>query len=239
MESQIAVAVLQFLTGPFVAPVLLALGVLGLLFELKAGAGGLGAIISLLGFGAFFGASVMLGLAGWQEIILLALGALALAIEAFLLPGFGAAGLLGLCLVTGATVLALLGGTATGGDVAGAFGVLGASLVLVAAVFYAWLRHLPYSDRFAGLLLRDGVHRGEGYIAAPQRDDLIGLQGVAVTDLRPSGVARVGDERIDVVTEGDYVASGAAVTVVRAEGYRHVVRPAHPVGHLPAQGATS
>jgi membrane-bound serine protease (ClpP class) len=53
---------------------------------------------------------------------------------------------------------------------------------------------------------------------------LVGHFGVAVTDLRPSGVASIEGEKIDVVTDGDYIASGARVEIVRAEGYRHVVR---------------
>jgi membrane-bound serine protease (ClpP class) len=91
-------------------------------------------------------------------------------------------------------------------------------------VAYAWLRHLPNSGRFAGLFLRGGAHQVDGYIAAAPRADLVGQDGVAMTDLRPSGTAQIGPERVDVVTEGEYVAQGRAVRVVRSEGYRHVVR---------------
>jgi membrane-bound serine protease (ClpP class) len=66
--------------------------------------------------------------------------------------------------------------------------------------------------------------QSEGYIAALPRADLVGLEGVAVTDLRPAGTAQVAGERVDVVTEGEYVPQGGAVRVVRSEGYRHVVR---------------
>jgi membrane-bound ClpP family serine protease len=37
-------------------------------------------------------------------------------------------------------------------------------------------------------------------------------------------VASIDGEKLDVVTDGDYIASGARVEIVRAEGYRHVVR---------------
>ena len=89
-----------------------------------------------------------------------------------------------------------------------ALAVLGASLVITVAVVYAWLRHLPNSGRFGGLFLRGGAHQVDGYIAAAPRADLVGQDGVAVTDLRPSGTAQIGDERVDVVTEGEYVAQG-------------------------------
>ena len=216
--------VVRFLTNPLVAPLLLSLGVLGLVFEIKTGAFGLGGLVSLVSLGLFFGSSLLVGLAGWEEIILLGLGLVAIAVEVFILPGFGAAGVLGLLALGAAAVLAMIGTAPTAADITQALIVLGASLANTLAVAYAWLRHLPNSGRFAGLFLRGGAHQADGYIAGPPRSDLVGLDGVAVTDLRPSGTAQIGPERIDVVTEGEYVPQGRAVRVVRSEGYRHVVR---------------
>ena len=227
----------QLFASPIIAPLLLALGILGLVFELKAGAFGLGGLISLLSFALFFGSHFLLGMAGWQEVLLLGLGLLALLVELFVLPGVGVVGVLGVCLIGAAIVFALLGTGPSGGDLAGALGVLGASLAIVVAVFYAWMRHLPNSHRFAGLLHTHQTDRAEGYIAAPQREDLLGLEGVAMTDLRPSGTALIAGERVDVVTEGGFIPAGETVTVVRADGYRHVVRPAHHRLHLPADKA--
>jgi len=227
LEPTWAESLVRFLTNPVVSPLLLSLGMLGLILEIKSGAFGLGGLISVASLGLFFGSSFLLGLAGWEEVILLGLGLVALGVEAFVLPGFGVAGILGICFLGGATVLALVGGAPTSGDMMSAFAVLGASLVVTAAVFFAWLRHLPNSHRFAGLLLKGGVTRGEGYISAPQRDDLVGQLGKALTDLRPSGTAEVAGERMDVVTEGEFVAAGAMITVIRAEGYRHIVRLAN------------
>lgn len=55
------------------------------------------------------------------------------------------------------------------------------------------------------------------------RGALLGRQGVALTDLRPAGVARIDGHRIDVVTEGEWLAAGDPVTVITDEGYRRVV----------------
>lgn len=221
--------VVHILSSPLVAPLLLSAGVLGLIFEIKAGAFGLGGLVSLVSFGLFFAASFLSGHAGWQEVILLGLAMLSLAVEAFLLPGFGVAGGLGVALLVGAVGFALVGATPGGGDVVGALAVLGASVVITGAVFYAWLRHLPSSHRFAGLLHRESSDRAGGYIAAPLRDDLVGRSGEAITDLRPAGTASINGERLDVVTEGEYLPAGSRVTVIRAEAYRHVVR------HTPSQ----
>ena len=216
--------VVRFLTNPLVSPLLLSLGVLGLVLEIKSGAFGVGGLVSLGSLGLFFGSSFLLGLAGWEEVLLLGLGMIALAVEVLVLPGFGVAGFLGLAAIAAATVLALIGATPSSGEVTQAFAILGASLLITAAVVYAWLRHIPNSNRFGGLFLRGRMQQTEGYISAAPRADLVGKDGVAVTDLRPAGTASIAGERVDVVTEGEYVNQGSRVRVLRSEGYRHIVR---------------
>jgi membrane-bound serine protease (ClpP class) len=223
-ETNWAEGVVRFLTNPLVAPLLLSLGILGLVFEVKTGAFGIGGLLGLISLGLFFGSSFILGLAGWEEVLLLGLGLVALALEVFVIPGFGVAGVVGIMAIVTAMVLAMVGGYPTAGDVAQALAVLGASLFITAAVIYAWLRHLPNSGRFSGLLLKGAGHRSAGFTTAPSRPELVGQNGIALTDLRPSGTARVGQERLDVVTEGEYVRQGSRVQVVRSDGYRHVVR---------------
>jgi membrane-bound serine protease (ClpP class) len=218
--------VVRFLTNPIVSPLLLSLGVLALLAEIKAGTHGVGLLVGFVSMGLFFGSSLVLGLAGMEEVILLALGVIAVAVEVFLLPGFGIAGVLGALLIGASVVLAMLGNFPTGTDVVQAMAVLGASIFITLAIAYAWLRHLPNSRRFSGLIHQGQAHAAEGFISALPRAELIGRAGVATTDLRPSGVATVDGEKVDVVTDGEYISVGARVVVVRAEGYRHVVRSA-------------
>ena len=223
-EPNWAEQIVRFLTNPIVSPLLLSLGLLGLVLEIKSGAFGLGGLVSVASLGLFFGSSFLLGLAGWEEVLLLGLGLIALLVEVFVLPGFGVAGLLGIAGIAAAMVLALMGSSPTTGDVMQAFAILAASLLITAAVVYAWLRHIPNSNRFGGLFLRSGMPQSDGYVSAALRADLVGQDGVAITDLRPAGTATIAGERVDVVTEGEYVSQGSAVRVLRSEGYRHVVR---------------
>jgi membrane-bound serine protease (ClpP class) len=215
----------RFLTSPLVQPLLLSLGMLGLVFEIKSGGFGLGGVVSLGALGLFFGSNFLLGLAGMEEVILLIAALIALGIEVFVLPGFGIAGVLGLVLLGAAFVLAMVGNIPTMGDFTQAIAVVGASVVITIAVAYAWLRHLPTSNRFKGLLLKEELEKASGYISAPDRSDLVGAEGVTVTDLRPAGTVAIGEERIDAVSEGGFLEKGCTVRVLRAEGYRHVVRP--------------
>lgn len=72
--------------------------------------------------------------------------------------------------------------------------------------------------------LHKRLSRDEG--VASQSPDLaawIGKEGVAVTNLRPSGTVMIGDTRLDAVTDGDYVSSGTPVKVTLVSGNRMVV----------------
>lgn len=53
---------------------------------------------------------------------------------------------------------------------------------------------------------------------------LLGLSGVARSDLRPSGIAVIDGKRLDVVAESGLIAQGSAITVIKVDGFRVVVR---------------
>ena len=224
IDPQSSSVLLQILTSPIVATILIAAGIIGIVAEIKAGLHGLGVVGGLLALGLFFGASILVGLAGWGTMLLLGLGALAIGVEVFLLPGHGVTGLVGAALVVAAMVSALVGTAPGAGDIVQALAIIATSVVIVGAVAYGWIRHLPNSGRFAGLFHLSSSSAAAGYIAAPARHELVGAEGIAVTDLRPSGTIDVNGEKVDVVTEGEYIRAGAKVTVLRTESYRLVVR---------------
>ncbi|MNP65961.1 hypothetical protein D3C76_1616010 [compost metagenome] len=68
-----------------------------------------------------------------------------------------------------------------------------------------------------------------GYSSATERKELIGLQGISLTPLRPSGTAMFNGERVDVVSDGDFIPVDTPIIVVKAEGTRIVVQQALPV----------
>lgn len=214
----------QLIANPFVGALLISAAVIAIVAEIKAGASGLGVLVSFVALGLFFGASLAVGLAGWLEVLLLLLGAMLIAAEVFILPGFGVPGVVGVGLFGASVLLAMLGTAPTAGDVTKAVAALGVAAVATASVMYAWIRHLPHSGRFRGLLHSGDVGSAQGYISGSLRNELIGATGTALTDLRPSGVAVIDGERLDVVSDGGYIARGTEIVVVRSEGYRHIVR---------------
>jgi membrane-bound serine protease (ClpP class) len=227
-----AEGLVRFLSNPMVAPILLSIGTLGLIIEIKTPSFGLAGLTGILALGAFFGSHLIVGLAGMEEVILLGVGLIALVLEVFVVPGFGIAGVVAILCIGTATFMALIGALPTWGDITRASAIMIVAAGIVAGVIYAFVRNLPTSGRWRGILLRDSTSKEEGYISEPAREDLIGLVGIAVTDLRPSGTVMVEGERLDVVSDVGFVAKGSHVRVIRSEGYRHVVEPADQV--LPA-----
>ena len=225
-ELNWAEGVVRFLTHPLVAPFLLSLGFLGILIEIKTPTFGLAGGAGAVALALFFGGHYLVGLAGMEEIILLMVGLVLLGVEAFVVPGFGVFGVLGIAGVLGGIYLSLVGSLSTLADYSQAAMVLSASILIVLVSAWALIRTLPSNSRLKrmGILLGEDTSRDRGYISAPVRHELVGRQGVAVTDLRPAGVGKFGSERIDIVAEEGWLTVGTEIEIVRAEGYRHLVR---------------
>jgi membrane-bound serine protease (ClpP class) len=158
-----------------------------------------------------------MGIAGWTPTLLLVAGLVMLAVEVFVVPGFGWSGVLGLLAVIGGVILALSPEPA---DAAFTFTLIVSSLTLIGIALW----HVATRMRAGHPLLGGMLRRDEGYIANLPRPELEGMDGIALTDLRPAGTAQFGDERLDVVSEAGWIAAGSPVRVQRSEGYRHVVR---------------
>jgi membrane-bound serine protease (ClpP class) len=216
--------VVRFLTNPLVAPFLLSIGFLGLLIEIKTPAFGLAGLAGIGALTLFFGSHLIVGLAGWEVMMLLAAGILLLLAEMFIFPGFGVAGVLGTLAIMASIFLSLIGSLPTTTDLMVASAVVGMSILMVMFTGYQLIRRLPEDRRVQRILLRTSTSREAGYQASPQRDDLVGAEGTALTDLRPAGTAVFGEEKVDVVSDGPWVPAGTQVRVIQSDGYRLVIR---------------
>lgn len=225
-EANWAERVVRFFSNPVVAPFLLSLGFLGILTEVKSPTFGVAGLAGVLALSLFFGSHLIIGLAGLEDLIIFAVGLGLIGVEVLLIPGFGIFGLLGGIGVMAGLYLSMLGGLPTSPDFTRAGLVLSTTVVLIVVSAWVVIRTLPGASRLArsGILLTDSTDRESGYESAVSRDDLVGVVGKAISDLRPAGTALFGDERIDVVSESEWITEGMPVKVVSAEGYRHVVR---------------
>ncbi len=246
----------RFVTNPVVASLLISAAILLIIGDFFVG--GLGAMggIGLLLLATFFWGHMLAGLAGWEDIALVALGLVLIAVEVFVIPGFGVPGIVGLAALAGGFWLAMVGREIRTPEATERAGwSVAAALLAVVVGTVALLAFLPHLRRAGGLVLQ--AQGGNGAPAAapspsgwlrwfgggsnlglpaeqtPQRGRpaqgrlLAGTSGVALSDLRPSGTADIQGRQVDVVTNGEYIPAGEAITVVTDEGYRRVVRRVH------------
>ncbi len=218
--------IVRFFTNPVIVPFLLSLGFLGLIVEIKTAGFGLAGIAGLLSLALFFGAHLLIGLAGAEDLILVAAGLALIAVEVLVIPGFGIFGIAGLVALLGGLVMAQVGSLPSQEDFARAAGVLSATALLVVLTSWVFLRSIIRNRRLSrsGIVLPESTDREDGYTSADLRPELVGAVGVAITALRPSGVGLFADERLDIVSESEWIEEGTRVRVVSAEGYRHIVR---------------
>jgi membrane-bound serine protease (ClpP class) len=235
-ETNWAEGVVRFFSNPVVAPFLLTLGFLGLITEIKTAGFGLAGAAGLLSLSLFFGSHLIVGLAGLEDLIIFGVGLVLVGVEVFLIPGFGFFGVLGGLGIMAGLYLSLMGSLPTSADFTRAGLILSTTVLLIAVTAWAMIRSLPGSSRLAksGIFLLQRTDRAVGYESARSRSDLVGIVGMAITDLRPSGTGLFNDERIDVVSESEWITEGTPIRIVSAEGYRHIVRP---VGEEPAAQA--
>ncbi len=243
-----AEALVRILTLPAVAGLLMALGLLLIFTDLLSGGIGVLALFGVLAIGLFFWGHLLAGLAGWEGIALVILGLILLAVELFVTPGFGVAGILSVLALLGGLFFSLIGDEVVTDAALQRAGwtVLIAFLTMIGGVALI-VRLLPRSRLLGGLVLqsqvgipgrRDTPRRwrwssgprmeaqtssGRGDTVT-ERPSLTGATGVALSPLRPGGIARINNERVDVVTRGEYIQPGEAIEVTADEGYRRVVR---------------
>jgi membrane-bound serine protease (ClpP class) len=225
-EVNWAEQLVRFFSNPIVAPFLLSLGFLGLLVEIKTPSFGMAGAAGVISLGLYFGSHLIVGLAGLEDLLVFGAGVALLGVEAFVIPGFGLFGVAGIVAVMAGLFMSLVGSLPTTTEYASAGMILTTTVLLVLVSAWALIRRLPGSSRLAksGIFLLQRTDRAIGYESAEVRDDLMDTVGTAITDLRPSGTAMFGDERIDVVSESEWITEGTQVRVISAEGYRHIVR---------------
>lgn len=226
LELNWAEHLVRFFSSSVVSPFLLSLGFLGLLIEIRTPTFGLAGTMGLISLGLFFGSNMIVGLAGLEDVLIVGAGLVLLGIEAFVVPGFGIFGVAGIVAILAGLYMSLLGNIPTMPDFTRAAWVLTSSMLLLIGSAWALIRTLPSSSRLAesGIFLLAKTASATGYESAEVRSDLVGKHGTAITDLRPAGTALVGNERIDVVSESEWISAGTPVKILSAEGYRHIVR---------------
>ena len=219
--------VVRFLTHPVVSSLLISIAMLGILIEIRTPGFGVPGALGVASLGLFFWGHWLVQLVGWEELLLAAGGVILLVLEVLVIPGFGAAGILGIVAIVASLVLSLVGSGDTATFILEAAGRVVFSLLLALVASLILLRFLPRLPFGRRLILARGLASAEGYASAPESDArLLGSKGRAMSPLRPAGIAEIDGRRVDVVSEGELIDAGQIIEVTRVDGNRIVVRQA-------------
>jgi membrane-bound serine protease (ClpP class) len=226
--------VIGLFLNPFVSGLLILLFIGGLYFELQTpgfGFAGLAALVALI---LYLTPYYLAELAAAWEIIALLIGIGLIAVEIFILPGFGIAGIAGISLTVLSLILIMLDNDFFNFDyipgqkiVAASLAALGGMLGGVILLFVGGSKFMD-TRAFRRVALMDTQSRSQGYVSTFVTESLKGKQGTSHTVLRPSGKVIIDGKIYDAYTNGEYIDRGESIEVVGDETTSLRVRKSNP-----------
>ncbi len=219
---------------------LIIIGLAGAYIELNTPGFALPGLVSVGAFSLFFFGNYLAGnLAGYELAVLLVVGLLLVGLEIFIFPGAIIPGLVGGALVLAALGLAMVDRVDFQWKWNGMPGVeswstilnnatlsLAAGMVGALLVVLLGMRFLPGTRFGSRLVLAEAIAGGASIPVSHSTgsiEDCVGLVGEATTDLRPSGKGIFGNQYLDIISSGEFIAKGAPLKIIRHEGSRIVV----------------
>lgn len=176
----------------------------------------------------------------WIEVLILVAGLILLALELFVIPGFGIVGILGIAFTMIGLLALLLPGIGELNFLSlASLQLLGATFIkrlawllggLLLSIVMIFLMTRFYSHRFfrfSKLVLKGEQEKEKGYVSGMKKEEMpsIGSYGKSVTPLRPYGKVHIGENLYDAVCSEDYLEKNQPIEVVKIEGNKVVVKP--------------
>jgi membrane-bound serine protease (ClpP class) len=190
----------------------------------------------VLCFVLIVGSKYLTGMANWLEIAVFITGLLLLAVEVFILPGFVIAGVLGLlCVFAGMFGMLIknppnkipwpesqIDWQLFNNGVLGLFSGI-AGFVVLAWLFSKYLPKIPIAKK---LILASPVETNAVQYGMSSEKLLVEIaqKGITLSQLRPSGIAQFGRERVNVVSRGEFIDENKEIIVESIEGNNIVVK---------------
>ena len=213
-----------FFGSPGVQAILIMIIVGGIYFELQTPGMGFPSMAALGAAVLYFLPLYISGVVSSWIVVVFVVGLLLMLLELFVIPGFGIAGIAGGVMMSASLFFGLfenfsfsLGGVSS----IAMWYSLGTMMAGVAlAIGAIWLLTSRYGTRLMGgrnMLVKEQLV-ADGYIGVDMRPSrYVGMDAVALTDMRPSGKVMVDGERLDAVSDDGFIDSGTAVRIVRYE----------------------
>lgn len=218
--------IIGFLVNPIVSGILIMAILGGIYFELQTPGIGFALVVAIAAATAYFAPLYLEGLAANWEILLFIVGLILIAIEIFVLPGFGVAGISGIVLSFAGLVLSLINNVNFDFDGVNPAKITGAFTTVIVALFAGFVFSLALSKKifttpsgiFKNLSLYEIQDKNKGFVGVdPNLQTLAGKTGTAYTVLRPSGKVMIGDKIYDAVSLWGMIEKNAEISVVKVE----------------------
>lgn len=219
---------IQFLLNPLLQSIFMMMIIGGIFVEIRTPGIGLPLVTAIVGALLYFAPGYIGHLVSYWEVLLFVVGLLLIALEIFVIPGFGVAGISGIVAVVVSLAFAMVDnvelfhwdGTLNLQPIIQPVGivVLSATVAIFGSV---WLVRRLYSTRsFDHIALRQEMKAEEGFTGVVSGlENLVGEPVVVFTDMRPGGKVKTTDGRIIEATMkfGGFAAKGETLKVVSAE----------------------
>ncbi len=218
--------IIGFLVNPMVSGLLIMAILGGIYFEMQTPGIGFPLIIAITAAVAYFAPLYLEGLAANWEILLFVVGLILIALEIFVIPGFGVAGLLGILFSFTALVLSLINNVVFDFEGVHPDKILSALTTVIVALFGGFILSLVLGKRlftansgaFKNLSLHSIQDKNEGFVGVDTSSrSLVGKEGVAYTTLRPSGKVKIDGKLYDAVSGLGMIDRGDEIIVIRTE----------------------
>jgi membrane-bound serine protease (ClpP class) len=216
--------IISFFINPVVSGLLILVIIGGLYFELQTPGVGFPIMASLIALILYLTPYYLNGLATHFEIILFFVGIGLLAVEIFVIPGFGIAGIGGITLSVGSLTLMMVNNdnfdftfVETAALLEAVLTALGGILLGVVILFLSGARIMK-SDMFSRVALMSVQDKLQGYSSYFREESMVGKKGVSYTALRPCGKVMIDDDLYEACTRGDYIEKNTEVLVIDDAG---------------------
>ena len=224
---------ISWLIHPAVSSVLILLILGGIYFELQSPGIGFALAVSVGAALLYFAPLYLEGLAANWEILLFLAGIILLAVEIFVLPGFGVAGVSGIVLMIFSLISSLVGNVGLDyemPEVRGGLGLMQAMIVVMLPVVLAfgalvfWGQNILNTRAFQRLVLSDSSEAaGDAPALGYEAPIAPGREGVALTDLRPIGRVQFDGKNYEARARFGYIEKGVKVRLVELRRYTALV----------------
>lgn len=204
----------------------------GIYFELQTPGIGFPLGVAITAAVLYFAPLYIDGLAANWEILIFIIGLVLVALELFVIPGFGVAGISGIILVILGLTLSLLNNVVFNFESVETGAIGKAFITVMAGIMLSFVLIIYLSSKigtkgiFRNVALVKTLDNQSGYIGVSMdAKELVGQQGVASTVLRLSGKVQVEGKIYDAVSEDGFIEKGTIVQIIRYEtGQVYVVK---------------